>query len=147
MPLRSPKANRPTTGNDGSGGAASEQKKKPGKSKFALRQLSARHLKSLGFLYSGLVFLSPRVIFASIIINIFGLAIPIAILQVYDRIIPNEALSTLYIMCGGLVGIVVLETLLRIARSYVVGLNASKFGHHTSLSALRNIISANDGDV
>ena len=120
--------------------------KKVEKNRFALRQLSARHLKSLGFVYSGLILLSPRVIFASIIINIFGLAVPIAILQVYDRIIPNEALSTLYIMCGGLVAIVVLETLLRIARSYVVGLNASKFGHHTSLSALKNIVSANDGE-
>ncbi|MEP0940677.1 MAG: ABC transporter transmembrane domain-containing protein [Rhizobiaceae bacterium] len=100
----------------------------------------------MGFLYSGLILLSPRVVFSSIIINLFGLAIPIAILQVYDRIIPNQALSTLYILCGGLVVIAVLEALLRIARSYVVGLNASKFGHHTSLAALNNILSATNGE-
>jgi len=114
--------------------------------KFALRQLSAGNLKSLGFLYSNLILLSPRVIFASIVINLFGLAIPIAILQVYDRIIPNQALPTLYLLCLGLIAIVVLETLLRIARSYVVGHNASKFGHHTSLAALKNILSMNEGE-
>lgn len=146
MPLRSPRGKRPDKGRDGARDAEAKRDNKVARNRFAIRQLSASHLKSLGFLYSGLVYLSPRVIFASIIINIFGLAIPIAILQVYDRIIPNEALSTLYIMCGGLIAIVVLETLLRIARSYVVGLNASKFGHHTSLSALKNIVSANDGD-
>jgi ATP-binding cassette subfamily C protein LapB len=146
MPLRSPGANRPKKGQVGSGDSGVKPEKAAGLNKFALRQLSARHLKSLGFLYSGLIFLSPRVIFASIIINLFGLAIPVAILQVYDRIIPNEALSTLYILCGGLIAIVVLETLLRIARSYVVGLNASKFGHHTSLAALKNILSANEGE-
>ena len=109
MPLRSARANRPKKGKEKPAGAQAKSNKKAGKNRFALRQLSARHLKSLGFLYSGLIFLSPRVIFASIIINIFGLAIPIAILQVYDRIIPNEALSTLYIMCGGLIAIVVLN--------------------------------------
>ncbi len=116
-----------------------------GINKFALRQLSARNLNSLGFLYSNLILLSPRVIFASIVINLFGLAIPIAILQVYDRIIPNHALPTLYLLCLGLIAIVVLETLLRISRSYVVGFNASKFGHHTSLAALKNILSMHEG--
>ena len=136
MPQRPPGANHPAKGKKGSDGPGSKSQKTAGLNKFALRQLSARYLKSLCFLYSRLIFLSPRVIFASIIINLFGLAIPVAILQVYDRIIPNQALSTLYILCdilcGGLIAIVVLETLLRIVRSYVVGLNASKFGHHTS---------------
>ena len=68
--------------------------KRSGLNKFALRQLSARNLNSLGFLFSNLILLSPRVIFASIVINLFGLAIPIAILQVYDRIIPNPVSYT-----------------------------------------------------
>ncbi|MEP1210029.1 MAG: ABC transporter transmembrane domain-containing protein [Rhizobiaceae bacterium] len=146
MPKGSSGANSQPGGKQPAPNSAGDRSNSPsGLSKFALRQLSAGNLKSLGFLYSNLILLSPRVIFASIIINLFGLAIPIAILQVYDRIIPNHALPTLYLLCMGLIAIVVLESLLRIARAYVVGHNASKFGHHTSLAALNNILSMNEG--
>jgi ABC-type protease/lipase transport system fused ATPase/permease subunit len=39
--------------------------------------------------------LPADVIAASVVINLLGLALPLAILQVYDRIIPNAATSTL----------------------------------------------------
>lgn len=67
------------------------------------------------------------VLMASVIINLFGLALPLVILQVYDRVIPNEAIETFSLMMVGLGVVVILEGILRIARSYVVSWSATRF--------------------
>ena len=87
----------------------------------------------------------PRsVILASVIINILGLGLPLVILQVYDRIIPNLAYMTLAMMIFGLVCAVAIEAVLRLARSYVVGWEATRFAYAASIDAADRVLNTSD---
>lgn len=57
---------------------------------------------------------------ASFLINVFGLATPCFILNVYDRVIPNSAFETLWVVAIGIVGIYLFELLMRALRGYFV---------------------------
>ena len=57
------------------------------------------------------------VLFASLIVNLFSLALPIVILQIYDRILPNEATDTLLALTAGLVLVLLLPTVTSVVRS------------------------------
>lgn len=120
-------------------------KKKFSRQDFTIRELSARNLENLGLEQARHVFLTPRLITASILINLLGLSVPIAILQVYDRILPASAYETLHTLCIGLLVVILIETLLRVSRSYLIGSGAAKFGHQSNLNAIDNILKGNAG--
>lgn len=85
----------------------------------------------------------PRsVITASILINVLGLAMPLTILQVYDRILPNKATDTLVILIAGLGFVLVIDAVLKTLRSYVVGWLAASFTHQANLEATRRLLNA-----
>ncbi|MBF0162432.1 MAG: ATP-binding cassette domain-containing protein [Magnetococcales bacterium] len=77
---------------------------------------------------------------ASLVLNVFSLALPVVLIQVYDRIIPNATLSTLGVLVGGCVVAVLLENLLRLARSSVSGWMAARFEHLASCEAVEKIL-------
>lgn len=79
--------------------------------------------------------LPPDVLLASVFINLLGLALPLGILQAYDRIIPQAAKSTLTYLVMGICGILVLETILRISRSHVIAWSAMKLAWKTNVDA------------
>ena len=85
----------------------------------------------------------PRsVITASILINVLGLAMPLTILQVYDRILPNKATDTLVILIAGLGFVLVIDAILKTLRSYVVGWLAASFTHQANLEATRRLLNS-----
>ena len=86
--------------------------------------------------------LPADVIAASVVINLLGLALPLAILQVYDRIVPNSATATLTMLVIGVCFAVVLETILRIARSHVIAWSAMKVAWKTNTDAASRIAKA-----
>ncbi|MEM8540489.1 MAG: ATP-binding cassette domain-containing protein [Pseudomonadota bacterium] len=112
---------------------------------FTIQDLSASNLEGLGLEQARHVFLTRRLIIASILINLLGLSVPIAILQVYDRILPGFAYETLHTLCIGLLVIILIETLLRVSRSHLIGSGAAKFGHQSNLNAIENILKGNGG--
>ena len=65
--------------------------------------------------------IAPSILLASVFINILSLALPITLIQVYDRILPNEALSSLSWLAAGVAGALFLEAILRISRTYLSG--------------------------
>jgi ATP-binding cassette subfamily C protein LapB len=79
---------------------------------------------------------------ASIAINLLGLALPLAILQVYDRIIPQHSTATLALLILGICGALVLETILRIARSRVIAWTAMRRAWTTNVDAASRIATA-----
>lgn len=72
----------------------------------------------------GTVFSSWRiyrdVIVASFLINLFGLATPIFIINAYDRVIPNAAFETLWVLAAGVAIIYLFELILRGLRGYFI---------------------------
>ncbi len=84
----------------------------------------------------------PDVLTASFSINLLSLALPIVILQVYDRILPNAALPSFVALILGLCGVVLAEGVLRICRSYVMSWTGAKFEHATATAAFDRILSA-----
>ena len=77
---------------------------------------------------------------SSFFINILALAFPLALMQVYDRVIPNQTYSTLVTLCVGVVIAISLETVLRIARSYINLWADAKYEYQLSTKAFNNLL-------
>lgn len=95
--------------------------------KMVIDELSPKGLVARGIPFTSVLKVPNSVLIASIIINGFGLSLPLVILQVYDRVIPNEAIETFALMMLGLVTIAILEGILRISRAYVMSWSATRF--------------------
>ncbi len=65
------------------------------------------------------------VIIASFLINMFVMASPIFTLNVYDRVVPNNAIDTLWVFATGIVVIYIFDMILKFLRSYFLE-NAAK---------------------
>lgn len=83
------------------------------------------------------------IVFASFAINVLSLGLPMVLLQVYDRIIPNQALNTLSMLIIGLVVVLMMDVLLRTARSYMVGWIGAQYEHEAGCSSMKNIVNGN----
>ncbi len=84
----------------------------------------------------------PSVLLSSVIINLFALALPMVILQVYDRIIPNQAIESFTLLIGGLIIVIIFDSLLKIFRSLLLSQEGARFDHHESLHAMNHILDA-----
>jgi len=85
-------------------------------------------------------------LFASAGINILALALPIFILQIYDRVLPNSATMTLFVLIVGLVVALVFDTALRALRAYVAAWNGARFEHMVRYRAVERLLRAPLGD-
>ncbi|MDD5372136.1 MAG: type I secretion system permease/ATPase [Sulfurimonas sp.] len=65
------------------------------------------------------------VVIASFLINLFVMATPIFTLNVYDRVVPNNAMDTLWVFATGIVVIYIFDIVLKFLRSYFLE-NAAK---------------------
>lgn len=61
-----------------------------------------------------------HVFLASILINAFAIASPLFIMNVYDRVVPNNALETLWVLALGVGIVFVFEFIMRNMRTYFV---------------------------
>ncbi|ODB83379.1 hypothetical protein A3193_10665 [Candidatus Thiodiazotropha endoloripes] len=77
---------------------------------------------------------------ASLGINTLALAMPMVVLQVYDRIIPHQAMGTFMALMIGMLGVVVLEALLRIFRSAILAWSGARFEHRESMDAMHRVL-------
>ncbi|WOJ95027.1 type I secretion system permease/ATPase [Congregibacter variabilis] len=62
------------------------------------------------------------VLFAAFFINVFALALPLFTMNVYDRVVPNAAFETLWMLAAGMFVIIIGDVILRTLRSYFVDL-------------------------
>jgi len=65
-------------------------------------------------------------IIASILINLFVLATPLFVMNVYDRVIPNNAMETLAMFTIGIVLVFIFDAVLKFVRSYFLEIAAKK---------------------
>ena len=59
-------------------------------------------------------------ILASLLINLLGLMVPLFVMQTYDRVVPNQALSTLWVLVAGLLIGTLFELILRVVRAHLL---------------------------
>lgn len=84
--------------------------------------------------------LTSQILIISLIANMLGLAMPLAIFQVYDRVLPNQAGATLFWLIGGLLAAVIIDSILRSLRSYILGWSALKNGHQAQQLAMTQML-------
>jgi ATP-binding cassette subfamily C protein LapB len=84
----------------------------------------------------------PDILVCSFIINILSLALPMLSLQVYDRIIPNNALETFSYLLLGLLVVLIFETILKIGRSWLAGWAGAKYEHQAGTTALNRLLNS-----
>lgn len=66
------------------------------------------------------------VLMASVVINIFVLASPLFTMNVYDRVVPNQALDTLWVLAVGAGVVFLLDALLKFLRTWLLEVAAKK---------------------
>lgn len=76
----------------------------------------------------------------SLFVNIFALGLPIFILQVYDRILPNLGLTTMQFLVIGLVIVMVLDFILKSIRAAVTTYTGARFEHLARVAAVDKIL-------
>jgi ATP-binding cassette subfamily C protein LapB len=84
--------------------------------------------------------LPAPIIVASVISSFLGLALPLAVLQIYDRILPNRSIETLTLLTLGLFAVFALDALLKIMRSYLLGWSAVHSGFNAQLTAVTRLL-------
>lgn len=76
---------------------------------------------------------------ASLFLNVLGLAMPMSLLQVYDRILPNKSTGTMVFLLLSVLGALLLESILNFGRSWVTGWVGARFEHKAGCEALRRL--------
>jgi ATP-binding cassette subfamily C protein LapB len=80
------------------------------------------------------------IVIASLFINALALVFPLVLLQMYDRIIPNQSVSTLFWLVFLVLLTVILSGILRVMRSYVGAWADAKFEHIIGTEAFEQIL-------
>ncbi len=83
---------------------------------------------------------------ASLTINVLSLALPAVLLQIYDRIIPNNATDTLLLLVLGLIVALLIDAALRIMRSSFLGWHAAQFEQIAGCRAVGRLLAADVGE-
>lgn len=80
------------------------------------------------------------VIFAAILINIFALSMPLFVMNVYDRVVPNQAFETLWVLAAGIGLVLISDFLLRNLRTWFVDQAAQKADRQLSARIMEHVL-------
>lgn len=83
-----------------------------------------------------------NVCIATLLVNIFAVITSLFAMQVYDRVVPTLAMSTLYSLVTGVFLIYVLDFVLKNARSRIVDHNASVIDKHLASYVFDHLMNA-----
>jgi len=80
------------------------------------------------------------VLLTALIINIFALASPLFVMNVYDRVVPNHATDTLWVLSLGIILVISADFGLRMMRAWFVDLAASRTDITLSASIMERVL-------
>lgn len=80
------------------------------------------------------------VLTSAVMINLFAVAMPLFIMNVYDRVVPNAAVETLWVLAAGAAIVISADLVLRILRSRFVDLAASRADIRLSSSIMERVL-------
>ncbi len=61
-----------------------------------------------------------QVLIAALLINLFAITSPFFVMNVYDRVVPNNAIETLWVLSLGISIIYLFDFILKLARTYII---------------------------
>jgi len=61
-----------------------------------------------------------EVLVASLLINIFAVSSPLFVMNVYDRVVPNHALETLWVLAAGIAVVYIFDFIMKSLRGYFI---------------------------
>jgi ATP-binding cassette subfamily C protein LapB len=79
---------------------------------------------------------------ATFLINLLSLVLPLTLMQVYDRIVPNAAFSTLTLLVLGAGVALMLEAVLQYSRAITAGCSAARYEHLEGARVVKRILNA-----
>jgi ATP-binding cassette subfamily C protein LapB len=77
---------------------------------------------------------------ASLFLNLLGLALPLSMLQIYDRILPNHSVGTMVLLLVGVLAALLAESVLSYGRSYITGWVGARFEHQAACLGLQRML-------
>jgi len=86
------------------------------------------------------------VISASLSVNLLALALPLSIMQIYDRVIPNHSMATLAYLFLGLSVAIAIDFVLKISRSALLSWHAMRFVEKVENEAVSRFLRAPNGN-
>ena len=84
----------------------------------------------------------PWMVVASVAINVLALALPLLMLQVFDRILPYRSLDTLTLLILGTGVAIAAEAGLRLMRASVMVWAAARFEHGAMCDAVSRLLAS-----
>ncbi|MGS2742353.1 type I secretion system permease/ATPase [Halomonas sp. LS-001] len=80
------------------------------------------------------------VIIGSVLINLFAVAMPLFVMNVYDRVVPNAATETLWVLAAGIFIVLCFDLALRLMRNAFVDLAASRADVKLTSSIMQRVL-------
>ena len=77
---------------------------------------------------------------AALLINVMALAMPLFTMNVYDRVVPNRAMETLWVLALGIVLIIGVDMVLRSLRGYFIDLAGARIDIKLSASIMERVL-------
>jgi len=80
------------------------------------------------------------VLLAAFMINVFALAMPLFVMNVYDRVVPNFAIETLWVLASGVAIVLCADVCLKMVRAWFVDLAASRIDITLSAAIMARVL-------
>jgi len=80
------------------------------------------------------------VLIAAFFINLLAVALPLFTMNVYDRVIPNSAVETLWVLAIGVASVVIADAVLRTIRGYYLDLASKRIDVRLSADIMERVL-------
>ncbi len=80
------------------------------------------------------------VLLAAFLINLFAVAMPLFVMNVYDRVVPNHATDTLWMLAAGIVLVMCADAALRMMRGWFIDMAASRTDITLSATIMERVL-------
>lgn len=78
--------------------------------------------------------------FLTFFINIFALAVPLFTMSVYDRVVPNNAIETLFVLASGVIIILVFDIYFKSVRNHIIENVGKKLGIYLEEELMKRML-------
>ena len=85
-------------------------------------------------------YLYRDVLLTALLINFFALVSPLFVMNVYDRVVPNHATDTLWVLSAGMLIAISADFVLRMMRAWFVDLAASRVDVTLSATIMERVL-------